>query len=136
MRKTYKGQIKKLEKNQALLFGCNPEYRHGKGNALLAVKIAGAKYGMGGAQGRSYCIITKDLRKRKHPSISKEFIIQQIGEFYEFAKKFWNVEWLIPYSGKGVYNCGYTPQEMAEMFSAFDIPENLVFEEEFDKLLN
>ena len=133
--KTYKGLIRKLEKNQALLFGGNPEFRHGKGNALLAVKIAGAKYGKGGAQGRSYCIITKDLKKRKHPSIPKEFIIEQIGKFYEFANRFWNIDWLIPYTIKGNYNCGYTSQEMADMFSQFPIPENIVFEEQFSKLL-
>ena len=101
----------------------------------MAVKIAGAVYGKGGAQGKSYCIITKDLRKRNHPSISKEFIIKQIGEFYEFAKRFYNVEWLIPYSGDGNYNCGYTPQEMASFFSEYIIPDNIVFEEEFAKLL-
>ena len=133
--KTYKGLIKKLEKNQALLFGGNTEFRHGKGNALLAVKIAGAKYGKGGAQGRSYCIITKNLRKRKHPSVNKEFIIEQIGEFYEFAIKYWDLEFLIAYSGVGANLNGYSNQEMADMFSQFPIPDNIVFEEEFSKLL-
>ena len=133
--RTYKGYIKKLKDNQILLFGGNPEFRHGKGNALLAVKIAGAIYGKGGIQGNSICIITKDLTKRKHPSVSKEFIIQQIGEFYIFAEKYWDLEFLVIYSGTGTNLNGYSNKEMAEMFSVFEIPENVVFEEEFSKLL-
>ena len=134
--RTYKGYIKKLKDNQILLFGGNPEFRHGKGNALLAVKIAGAIYGKGGTQGNSICIITKDLRKFKHPSISKEFIIEQIKDVYEYAKTIPEKEVIVPYSGKGIYNCGYSPQEMADMFSIHEIPENICFEVEFSKLLN
>lgn len=134
--KTYKGLIKNLERNQVLVFGGNTEYRHGKGNALLAVKIAGAKYGKGGAQGKSYCIITKNLKKKKHPSIDKEFIILQIGELYDFAKRYWNLEFIVAYSGLGVNLNGYSNQEMADMFSSFEIPENIIFEENFYKLIN
>lgn len=135
MRKTYRGKIK-LKKNQALLITTNTQGRHGKGNALIGYKFYGAIYGRTrGPQGRCYAIITKDLTKKKHPSISKEFIIEQIGEFYQFAQKYWNIEFIIPYTGSGVNLNAYTPQEMADMFSAFEIPDNIIFEEEFSKLL-
>lgn len=126
MRKTYNGLITELKLNQVLVFGGNTQFRHGKGTALLSTKIAGAKYGKGGFQGKSYCIITKDLTKYQYPSISKEFIISQIADLYEF---------LIPYNSEGKYNCGYTPKAMAEMFSYYEIPDNIIFEEGFSKLL-
>jgi hypothetical protein len=136
--KTYSGEIKKLEDNQAFVFGSNTEGRHGAGAAKFAMKY-GAVYGQSrGPMGRCYGIITKDLTKRKHPSIARDFIIEQIGEFYEFAKKYWNVDFVIPYSGyadKKNLN-GYTNSEMAEMFKSFEIPENVLFEVEFSKLIN
>lgn len=137
MRKTHDGTLI-LKPNQALLITTNPQGRHGKGNALVGMKY-GAIYGQArGPMGRTYGIITKDLTKRKHPSIAKDFIIEQIGEFYQFAKRYWNVEFLIPYSGSGNKKNlnGYTNAEMAEMFSHFEIPENILFEKEFDKLIN
>ena len=134
--KTYSGKIIKLGNKQVWVFGSNTEGRHGKGAALFGLQKCGAIYGRArGPQGRSYAIITKNLRKRKHPSVSKEFIIEQIGEFYEFAKKYWYLEFIIAYSGTGVNLNGYSNQEMADMFSQFPIPENIVFEEEFSKLL-
>lgn len=120
-----------------MLITTNTQGRHGKGNALVGMKY-GAIYGKAqGPMGRTYGIITKDLTKRKHPSISKEFIIEQIGEFYEFAKRYWNVDFIIPYSGIGskVNLNGYTNAEMSEMFSMFDIPENILFEEQFSTLI-
>lgn len=134
--KVYDGDIIKLKKNQALLITTNTEGRHGKGNALLGMKIGGAIYGKAqGPQGKCYGIITKDLRKRKHPSISKAFIMEQIQEFYEFVKKYTHVDFLIPYKGEGHNLNAYTPFDMAEMFAAFDIPENIVFERKFAELI-
>jgi hypothetical protein len=135
--KTYKAGNIVLKENQALQITTNPEGRHGKGNAKLGMKY-GAIYGQArGPMGRTYGIITKDLRKRKHPSIPKYFIIEQIIEFYEFVKRYWNVDFVIPFQG-GADNVnlnGYTNQEMADMYSCIEIPENTVFEEEFSKLL-
>ena len=136
MKKTHDGKLK-LKENQALLITTNTEGRHGKGNAKIGMKY-GAIYGKAkGPMGRCYAIITKDLTKRKHPSIARDYIIQQIGEFYEFAKKFWNIEFIVPYSGEANKKNlnGYTNFEMADMFSTFDIPENVIFEEEFNKLI-
>jgi hypothetical protein len=135
-RRTHDGTLR-LKTNQALLITTNPQGKHGKGNAKVGMKY-GAIYGKArGPMGRTYGIITKDLTKRKHPSISREFIIEQIGEFYEFAKRYWDVDFLIPYAGIGskVNLNGYTNSEMAEMFNQFDIPENILFEEQFSILI-
>jgi hypothetical protein len=96
----------------------------------------GAIYGKAlGPQGKCYAIITKDLTKRKHPSIPKDFILQQIYDFYLFAERYWDLEFLVAYSGVGTNLNGYSNQDMADMFSSFKIPNNIVFEEEFSKLL-
>jgi len=132
--KTYSGMITKLGKNQIFVFGANTQFRHGKGAALQALKF-GAKYGKGGLVGQTWSIITKDLTKRIHPSISKDRIISQIEELYQFAIENPYLEFLIAYSGSGKNLNGYTNLEMAEMFSQFNIPPNIVFEREFYKII-
>jgi hypothetical protein len=136
MLRTHDGSLI-LKPNEALLITTNTQGRHGKGNAKVGMKY-GAIYGKAqGPMGRCYGIITKDLTKKKHPSISKQFIIHQIGEFYEFAKKYWNVDFIVPYSGGAdkINLNAYTNVEIAEMFSTFEIPDNILFEIEFSKLI-
>lgn len=134
--KIYKGSIKELKENQIFIFGSNFQGRHGLGSAKFALDKCGAKYGNPrGIQGKSYAIVTKDLTKRKHPSVDSWFIMQQIEELYEFARKYPNLDFLIAYSGSGTNLNGYSNKEMARFFSSFDIPDNIVFEEEFSKLL-
>ncbi len=132
--RTYRGRITKLEDNQVFVFGANTQFRHGKGAALQAVKF-GAIYGKGGFVGKTWSIVTKDLTKRNHPSISKQHIIDQISKLYKFSRENPDREFLIAYSGIGVNLNGYSNQQMADMFSSEDIPDNIVFEEEFSKLL-
>lgn len=133
--KTYIGLIKYLEPNQIFVFGSNTEGRHGKGSALIAREKFGAKYGQSkGLQGHSWAIVTKDLTKKIHPSVSKEYIINQIKELYQYAKENKEKEFLIAYGVNKNLNA-YSPQEMADMFSSNEIPENIVFEENFSKLL-
>lgn len=140
---TYKGLIGidfELPKNGIFVFGSNTEGRHGKGAALIAKQKYGAVYGQGmGPQGRSYGIITKDLTKKVHPSIDKEFIKDQINNLLCYALVNQNKNFYIAYSGKGSNLNGYTPKEMAEMF-AEELGEatidNVVFEEEFAKLMD
>ena len=64
-----------------------------------------------------------------------DFIKVKIQELYEEAKNNPNKEYLIAY-GKEVKRSlnGYTSQELADMFSAFSIPSNIVFEKEFSTL--
>ena len=156
MAKTYRGLITFLKPNQWFVFGSNTQGRHGKGAAKQAMKF-GAKYGQSiGFQGQCYGICTKDLTKTVHPSISKGSIQFQIGTLYHNAMQNPEDEFLIAYSGTGQNLNGYTNEEMAWMFNhpidiegnpwqwyssifkeplPFQIPENVIFEEEFSKLI-
>jgi hypothetical protein len=134
--KTYKGVITSLPDNGIYVFGSNTQGRHGKGSALVARTKFGAIYGQAsGLQGRSYAIITKDLTKYKHPSISRDFIISQIKDLYDYALSNQEKDIYVAYRGSGSNLNSYSPQEMASMFSSHQIPNNMVFEEEFSNLL-
>lgn len=136
--KTFQGSVLELlplSEGQILVFGSNMEGRHGKGLALIAVQYCGAKYGQAsGMQGQSYAIITKDLRKKNHPSISPEFIKKQLEHLYNIAEGC-EYEFIVGYSGEGENLNGYSPKEMAIMFASFPIPNNFVFEETFYQLI-
>lgn len=137
--KTYEGNITELNKNQIFVFGSNTQGRHGLGSAKLAREKFGAIYGKSkGLQGNSYAIVTKDLtNKNPLKSISRDQIISQITELYEFARNNPELEFFVAYSGKGRNLNGYSPLEMSQMFAApKDIPENIVFEVEFSKFIN
>ena len=136
-RKTYSGMIQSLTPNQVFVFGSNTQGRHGKGAALTAKNKFGAIYGQAeGPQGQSYAIITKDLTKRTHPSRTPEQIKEQIHNLYEYARENPDKEFLVAYSGTGKNLNAYSNQEMANMFGSEEIPNNIVFEEEFDKLIS
>ncbi len=133
--KTFKYPII-LDEDDIFVFGSNTQGRHGKGSAKFAKDNCGAIYGQAkGLQGKSYAIVTKDLTKKTHPSISKSYIIFQIQMLYEFAKLHSDKNFIVAYSGIGIINLnGYSNVEMAEMFSSCEIPDNIVFEENFVKL--
>jgi hypothetical protein len=137
--KTYKGLITKassIPENGILVFGSNTEGRHGKGAALTALWHFGAIYAKPlGPQGRSYAIVTKNLRAKVHPSIPRVYIEIQIRHLYTYAKDHKDKLFYVAYSGTGKNLNAYSPKEMAEMFSEYPIPDNMVFEEEFAKLL-
>lgn len=138
MVKTYKGQIESLLDNQIFVFGSNTQGRHSRGSALIARNKFGAIYGQAkGPQGQSYAIITKDLTKKYHPSVSKKDIMLQILEFYKYANDNPSLEFLVAYNGEGQNLNNYTPAEMAEMFALVSttIPNNIVFEELFAQLV-
>jgi len=138
-RKTYSGKVTSLKPNQIFVFGSNPEGRHGAGAAKYAKDNFGAMYGQGeGLQGQSYALPTKDLRVKENNSlrsISPEQITSNIKKLYDLANRS-NKEFLVSdYSGTNLN--GYTGQEMADMFiSAGPIPNNIVFHENFDKLIS
>ena len=136
-RKTYSGMIQNLAPNQVFVFGSNTQGKHGKGAALTAKNKFGAIYGQAeGPQGRSYAIITKDLTKNTHPSRTPEQIKEQIHNLYEYARENPDKEFLVAYSGKGTNLNAYSNQEMADMFSSEPIPNNIVFEQEFNELIS
>lgn len=139
--KTYTGQITTLAPNQIFVFGSNTQGRHGKGAALFAMSH-GAVYGNPvGRQGQTYAIVTKNLVLRSHPSISPTLIIDQIIDLYIYAIVHTDLQFLVAYSGTGNNLNGYTPLEMAHMFSDaaiikhIDIPQNIVFEQNFALLI-
>jgi len=133
--KTYKFPLTELPENGIFVFGSNTQGRHGKGSALIAKQRFGAIYGQAmGLQGKSYAIVTKDLTKSIHPSISKYAINTQIRDLYDFANINKDKLFYIAYSGNGINLNAYSSLEMAELFSV-NIPENIVFEEEFFKLI-
>lgn len=135
-RKTYQGLIRSLKPHQIFVFGSNTEGRHGKGSALVARMKHGAIYGQAeGPQGQSYAIVTKDLTKKKHPSVSISNIKRQIKDLYKYAEEHPDNEFWVVYRANTENLNGYTDLEMADMFKARNVPINIVFEEEFNKLI-
>lgn len=139
MIKTYKGIIVELGPNQIFVFGSNTQGRHGKGAAKKAMEFGAVYFKAKGLMGKTYAIITKDLTKSVHPSIPKDVIIQQIRGLYWQALTSPEMEYLVAYTGHGTNLNGYTNQEIADMFSTKgsgrNIPDNIIFEEEFNKLI-
>lgn len=139
--KTYLGKIKELPPNHIFVFGSNTQGRHGAGSALFALQKCGAIYGQArGKQGQSYAIVTKDLTKRKHPSIQRSHILEQIVELFMYAWASPHLTFMVAYSGTGVNLNGYTPQEMASMFAEANsikhpMPDNIMFEFNFFQLI-
>jgi hypothetical protein len=134
--KTYKGLIKSLKPNEIFVFGSNTEGRHGRGAAAVAKQLFGAKNGQTmGLMGQSYGVVTKDLTKNRHPSISMHFIKDQIKTLYKYADNNTHMSFYVAYSAKDPFLSGFTAQQLADMFSVVEIPDNIVFEEGFSKLL-
>lgn len=133
--KTYTGIITELPDNGIFVYGSNTEGRHGAGAAKFAKDRFGAQYGTTGFYGKSYGIVTKDLRAKVHPSISRGDIIHQIGELYDVADKHPDYDFYVAYSGTGENLNHYTNEQMASMFATFTIPKNMVFEETFAELI-
>ena len=134
--KTYKGKITKLKPWQIAVVGTNTDGIHGAGAAQWARFNAGLRlYHSRGLCGQSYGIVTKDLNKDSHPSISQDEILQQLEQLLTFSEYHPEKEMLIFYAGKGYNLNGYTPNEMAWIFAHFDWPENVIFEHSFSKLM-
>jgi predicted SprT family Zn-dependent metalloprotease len=148
--KTYQGKIESLQPNQIFVFGSNPQGRHGAGAAQQAKNKFGAVQLVGrGLKNQTYALVTKNLtagfveketgikyEKAGEKSLTPEQIESNIKELYNVALQNPDKEFLVAYSVDDKKNLnGYTDQDMANMFSAFPIPNNMVFEEGFSKLL-
>lgn len=140
-RKTYSGKVTSLQPNQIFVFGSNigsskgGTPTHGAGSAKIAKEKFGAIQGQSrGIQGQSYAIVTKkyyDVEKSSTP----EEIIQEVKGLYEYATANPTKEFLVSDYSESNLN-GYNGQEMADMFTAAGpIPSNIVFNENFDKLI-
>lgn len=145
MRK-YSGPIDKLSDNQVIVIGTNPigingSLKTGKGGAaLFALKRGWISQGERmnnclSKSGKAWGLVTV-AGPGKKKSKSPEEIKLNISKLYEFAIKNPDKEFLIAYTGIQNYNLnGYSNKELAEMFSWFEIPNNIIFEEEFSTLL-
>lgn len=135
--KTYSGKLTSLPGNGIFVFGSNTQGFHKSGAAKAAIENFGAVYGKAyGLQGQSYAIITKDKTKDIHPSISKDTIKMQIAEMYLIAAvRMPKFDFYVAYGVNEELRSGFTPNEMAEMFACTAIPQNIVFEENFAKLV-
>lgn len=144
--KTYKGKINQLESNQVFCFGSNPigvngSIKTGKGGAaLFALKRGWISQGERmnncfSKSGKAWGIVTVTGPGKKKSKTPEE-IKENIHKLYNVAENNKDKEFLIAYTGTSNYNLnGYSNKELADMFSYFPIPENIIFEEEFSTLL-
>lgn len=127
--------ITELPENGIFVFGSNTEGRHGKGAALVAKQKFGANYGQArGLQGRSYAIITKDLKKGLK-SIPLEAIKFQLYHLIKFiAPKFSDKMFYITKLGSSL--AGYKIEEIKNLFQEINdeitIPNNIVLPEKYE----
>lgn len=71
----------------------------------------------------------------KHPSISPDIIVSQIETLYFYAKNMLDKNFYIAYTTTGPNLNYYTSDQMAKMFACQNPPENVIFEENFAKLV-
>lgn len=142
----YSGYINELKENEVFVFGSNPEGRHGAGTAKIAKERFGAEYGVGrGVTGQCWALPTKNLKPNYFEkasgityevdgfkSISKEQIINNIKDLYDYAKDNSDKTFYIAYTYEGFNLNGYTGDEMFEMFTSNEIPLNIVFNDTFE----
>jgi hypothetical protein len=101
------------------VFGSNTRGVHGRGAALTAVKLYGAKYGQGeGLQGQSYAIPTKDA---KLLPLSLPLIYEHVKTFLEFADMHPELTFFVTRVGCGL--AGKTDAEISPFF--YGAPENV-----------
>ena len=90
---------------------------------------------MTGTHGKSYGLITVAKAGEKR-SITPEQLKKHISEFYDYAKKNPDLEFLVAQSHQTGLN-GYSGPEMAKFFATAqtNIPTNIKFQQEFAKLI-
>lgn len=150
--KFWKGEeITYLEPSYVFVFGSNPEGRHGAGAAKAAIKF-GAKYGVGrGLVGQTYALPTKNLRKgfkevlpggttllyekAGERSLSRQQIEENIREFYDCAIDHPLLTFFVVYKAGSKNLNGYSSEEMFQMFTHTEVPENVRFHTSFRQFL-
>jgi hypothetical protein len=96
------------------VFGSNREGRHGKGAALCAKLQHGAVYGQArGRQGRSYAIVTKELRK-DHPPVTLNEVWSEVNHFIVHALLYPNDTFEVTRIGCGL--AGFKEEDIKAMF--------------------
>ena len=152
--------ITQLKPNQVFVFGSNLQGFHGAGAAgyasfgehgnvwrkhNYAQKPSGwkgewnqkgvASGPQEGTHGKSYAIptVTRPGAKRSIPLTD---IRNSVKNLMAYAASMPHLEFLVVYTGNSHNLNGYTAQEMASTFAFPDIPQNILFEEHFLKLIN
>lgn len=114
--------ITKLGPNEIFVFGSNLAGAHGGGAARIAYNKFGAIWGQGtGLQGQSYAIPTM------HGGPDK--IKPYVDEFIQFATAHPEYTFLVTKIGCGI--AGFTPDEIAPLFSNAMKLENVILPQEF-----
>ena len=107
--------------NTIFVFGSNLAGRHGKGAALYAKQVQGAKQEIGvGRSGNSYAIPTKD-EKLRVLSISE--IRKYIGEFCQYATESPLETFVLTPIGTGL--AGIPKRTIAGLFKHQKLPSNV-----------
>jgi hypothetical protein len=96
------------------VFGSNLAGRHGKGAALDAKRLYGAKLGVGvGRTGNAYAIPTKDEKLRTLPL---DVIEKHVSDFLVYAEANPTLHFKVTRVGCGL--AGYTDDQIAPMFAS------------------
>lgn len=119
--------IQKLYDNEIFVFGSNEDGRHGKGAAKLARDKFGARPSQGaGRQGQTYAIPTKDANLNVSPLYKiKGYILR----FETYAAQHPELRFFVTEIGCGL--AGYTPEEIAPLFSYSVRLPNVFFPQRF-----
>ena len=118
--------ITELKSNEIFVFGSNLAGAHGGGAALLAYRKFGAIWGQGiGLQGQSYGIPTMQG--------GVETIRPYVHEFYDFAVRHREYKFLVTRIGCGI--AGFTPKEIAPLFTSAIELNNVVLPKDFVEII-
>lgn len=125
--KVTSNNITELKQNEIFVFGSNLAGVHGAGAAYLAHRKFGAEWGVGeGITGNCYALPTKN----KHiETLSLAEIKKSVGLLYHTAKVLSKLHFLITEVGCGL--AGYTPNDIAPLFSDFLSLENVSLPKRF-----
>lgn len=120
-------RIAELRDDEIFVFGSNLAGMHGGGAARMACRCFGAVWGQGvGLQGRSYAIPTMQG--------GVETIRPYVDEFIDFARRHPHLKFLVTEIGCGI--AGFTPEEIAPLFAAAVLVENIWLPARFWEVLN
>ena len=116
------------------VFGSNLSGHHGRGAALFAKQVHGARQGNpSGLQGSSFAIPTKGARdnslpgKDKYPILPLPVIAASVRSFLDLTRLYPNDTWTITRIGCGL--AGYRNEQIATMFEG--APPNCLFDPEW-----
>lgn len=119
-------RITELKPDEIFVFGSNLEGLHGGGAAYLAYRKWGAIWGQGiGLQGQTYGIPTMHG--------GPDAIRPYVDEFIKFAQVHPELKFLVTEIGCGI--AGFTPEEIAPLFTEAIPIENIYLPERFWHIL-